>query len=96
MTPNQLHIRRSDFTNDFIFGASTAAAQIEGSAKYGGKGTNIWDYYLQKYTEKINDGSNLDIAIDSYRRYKEDVKALKDLGIDSHKFSLSWARILPS
>ncbi|KAK2648252.1 hypothetical protein Ddye_015741 [Dipteronia dyeriana] len=87
-------IRRCDFASDFLFGASSAATQIEGSAKDGGRGPSIWDAFVQKYPGGIRDGSNK--AIDSYRRYKEDLKLLKDLGVDSYRFSISWTRILPN
>ncbi|KAI5356404.1 hypothetical protein L3X38_009299 [Prunus dulcis] len=90
----ELEVKRSDFSSDFVFGVCTAAAQIEGSAKEAGKGPSVWDHHIEKYPERIQDGSNL-TSIDSYKRYKEDVKALKDLGVDSYRFSISWTRILP-
>nr|POE85716.1 beta-glucosidase 17 [Quercus suber] len=47
-------------------------------------------------TEKIADGSNGDVADDFYHRYKEDIKLMKKIGLDSFRFSISWSRILPS
>jgi beta-glucosidase len=47
-------------------------------------------------TEKIANGSNGDIAIDSYHRYQEDVKIMKDIGFKAYRFSISWTRILPN
>ncbi|MFQ6670090.1 hypothetical protein Gotur_035118 [Gossypium turneri] len=88
-------IKRSDFPNDFLFGASTAAAQTEGSAKSGGKGPSVWDEFIREYPDRIIDKSNLDVAADSYNRYKEDVSILKDLGVNSYRFSIAWTRILP-
>ncbi|KAK4843877.1 hypothetical protein QYF36_013827 [Acer negundo] len=92
----KMEIRRSDFPSDFSFGASTAAAQIEGSTKEGGRGPSTWDAYIQKYPGGVMDGSNMNTAIDSYKRYREDLKHLKDLGVDSYRFSISWTRILPN
>ncbi|KAL5563264.1 hypothetical protein UlMin_033011 [Ulmus minor] len=89
-----LNIKRSDFPKDFAFGVSTAALQIEGSANEGGRTPSIWDNYSQ-IPGKIIDGSNTSTGIDSYKRYKEDVKLLKDLGTDFYRFSISWTRILP-
>ncbi|KAI3435290.1 uncharacterized protein J3R85_006214, partial [Psidium guajava] len=66
--------------------------QIEGSAA-GGKGPSVWDYYATR--GRIQDGSNASVAIDSYNRYKEDVRILKELGVDTYRFSISWSRILP-
>ncbi|KAK1564341.1 hypothetical protein Q3G72_001094 [Acer saccharum] len=93
-SPLKPEIKRCDFASDFLFGASSAATQIEGSAKDGGRGPSIWDAFVRKYPGGLRDGSNK--AIDSYRRYREDVKLLKDLGVDSYRFSISWTRILPN
>ncbi|KAK4857306.1 hypothetical protein QYF36_026730 [Acer negundo] len=92
----ELNVKRSDFAKDFVFGVSTSAVQTEGSSKSGGKGPNVWDAFLDKNPGAIIDGSNMETAIDSYRRFKEDVKHVKDLGVDSYRFSISWTRILPN
>ncbi|KAG8638711.1 beta-glucosidase 24 isoform X3 [Manihot esculenta] len=88
-------IRRTNFPSDFLFGASTAALQIEGSTKSEGRARSIWDTYLENHRDKVIDGSNMDTAIDSYKRYKEDMEHLKNLGVDAYRFSISWTRILP-
>ncbi|KAK4856307.1 hypothetical protein QYF36_016186 [Acer negundo] len=92
----ELNVKRCDFARDFLFGVSTSAVQTEGSTKSGGKGPNIWDTFLDKNPGAILDGSNMETALDSYQRFKEDVKHVKDLGIDSYRFSISWTRILPN
>ncbi|GAV87288.1 Glyco_hydro_1 domain-containing protein [Cephalotus follicularis] len=89
-----LSIKRSDFAQDFVFGVATAAAQIEGSSKGGGKGISVWDEF-QEIPGKIFDHSNMKTSIDSYNRYMEDVTLLKDLGVDAYRFSIPWTRILP-
>ncbi|KAL6297074.1 hypothetical protein ACE6H2_005216 [Prunus campanulata] len=96
LNPKELQVKRSHFPRDFAFGVSTSAAQIEGSTKEGGRGPSVWDHFIEKNPEMIYDHSNLLTAIDSYKRYKEDVKAVKDLGVDSYRFSISWTRILPN
>ncbi|KAH1105550.1 hypothetical protein J1N35_009318 [Gossypium stocksii] len=88
-------VKRSNFPDNFLFGASTAAAQIEGSTKFGGKGPSIWDQFIREFPEKITDNSNLEVAADSYNRYKEDVWILKDLGVNAYRFSIPWTRMLP-
>ncbi|KAM7258809.1 hypothetical protein ACFE04_014550 [Oxalis oulophora] len=92
---NDPKIRRSDFPSDFIFGTCTAAAQVEGSNRAGGRGPSIWDDFIKNNPDKIVGRANNEIATDSYHRYKDDVKALKELGVDVYRFSISWTRILP-
>ncbi|OSX63480.1 glycoside hydrolase family 1 protein [Postia placenta MAD-698-R-SB12] len=82
------------FPSDFVWGYATASYQIEGAANEGGRGPSIWDTFC-KVPGNIRDGSNGDIATDSYHRYKEDVALLKSYGVRAYRFSLSWSRIIP-
>ena len=83
------------FPPDFVWGAASAAYQIEGGWNEDGKGANIWDVFT-KEDGRIKDGSSGDVACDSYHKYKEDVQLLVNLGLNSYRFSISWARILPN
>ncbi|XP_061342184.1 non-cyanogenic beta-glucosidase-like [Gastrolobium bilobum] len=89
-------LKRSSFPPGFVFGAGSSAYQFEGAAREGGRGLSIWDTYAHKHPERIKDGSNGDVAVDQYHRYKEDVKMMKDMNMDSYRFSISWSRILPN
>ncbi|HAN44004.1 MAG TPA: beta-glucosidase, partial [Ruminococcaceae bacterium] len=82
------------FKKDFVWGAASASYQVEGAAYDDGKGLSIWDEFC-KQPDKIKDGCSGDIACDHYRRYKEDVKLMKQLGIKAYRFSTSWPRIIP-
>ncbi|GMN64370.1 hypothetical protein TIFTF001_033448 [Ficus carica] len=73
----------------------TELTHIEGAGKEGGRGPSIWDTHAA-VPGHIRDGNNSLIAIDSYHRFKEDIKLMKDLGVDSYRFSISWPRILPN
>lgn len=90
-------IKRSDFppASEFVFGTSSSAYQIEGAWNVDGKGPSIWDTYTHQHPERIKEGSNGDVATDAYRLYKEDIKTMKEIGVNSYSFSISWSRILP-
>jgi len=83
-----------DFPPGFIWGASTAAYQIEGAAVIDGKGPSIWDTFSHT-PGKVRGGDTGDIACDSYHRYREDVALIASLGLSSYRFSISWPRVQP-
>ena len=80
------------FPLDFLWGVSTAAAQIEGGYLEDGRTPSIWDVAEKK---RIKNDENCHMACDHYHRYKEDVAIMKKLGIKSYRFSISWSRIIP-
>ncbi|KAG8376372.1 hypothetical protein BUALT_Bualt09G0056600 [Buddleja alternifolia] len=88
-------ITRHDFPKDFSFGAATSAYQIEGGYADNGRSLSNWDVFSLRRPGKIKDGSNGCIAIDHFNKFKDDVKLMKKLGLDSYRFSISWNRILP-
>ncbi|XP_019168143.1 PREDICTED: beta-glucosidase 12-like [Ipomoea nil] len=90
-----LPFNRTSFPPHFIFGTASSAYQYEGAARVGGRGLSIWDTYTHKHSERILDHNNGDVAVDFYHRYKEDIKLMKDEGLDGFRFSISWSRILP-
>jgi beta-glucosidase len=82
------------FKKDFVFGVATSAYQIEGAVIEDGRSPSIWDTFC-KILGKVYEGQNGDVACDHYHRYKEDVGILKEIGVDSYSFSISWSRIFP-
>lgn len=82
------------FPPGFLWGAATAAYQIEGAYNEDGRGPSMWDTYV-KIPGKIANGDTGDVACDHYHRYKEDVQIMKDLGLKSYRYSISWSRVLP-
>ena len=89
---NEIH--RKAFPANFVWGAATSAAQIEGAATLDGKGESIWDRFCRE-TGRINDGSNIDTACEHVARYKDDVALMKWLGLDVYRFSIAWPRVQP-
>ena len=76
------------FQKDFAWGTATAAYQIEGAYNDDGKGLNIWDVYTRQ-PGVVTDGYPGDVACDHYRRFREDVKLMKQLGHRAYRFSIS-------
>ncbi|MGO1974513.1 MAG: GH1 family beta-glucosidase [Propionibacteriaceae bacterium] len=79
---------------DFLLGAATAAYQIEGAGHTGGRTDSIWDVF-SRVPGAVADGHDGMVACDHYHRYAEDVALMAKLGLDSYRFSTSWARIRP-
>ncbi|CAI9102511.1 OLC1v1000793C1 [Oldenlandia corymbosa var. corymbosa] len=89
-------LNRTSFPQGFVFGSATSSYQVEGGWNSDGKGLSNWDYFTHKYPGKVVNSNNGDVADDSYHRYKEDVKLLKEMNTDSYRFSISWSRLIPS
>ncbi|MBN6191060.1 beta-glucosidase [Aneurinibacillus sp. BA2021] len=82
------------FPSDFLFGAATAAYQIEGAAFEDGRTASIWDAFAREPGAVVG-GDNGDVACDHYHRYPQDVALMKDLGLQTYRFSTSWSRVRP-
>jgi len=86
-------LRRSDFPDDFIFGAATAAYQIEG-ASFGGAGPSHWDTFAVT-PGNVRNADTGAVACDHYHRYADDLDLMRAGGFDAYRFSTSWARVMP-
>ena len=82
------------FPDRFVFGAATAAFQIEGAHLTDGRTDSIWDTFCRVPGAVIN-GDDGSVACDHYHRYRDDVAMMADLGLQSYRFSTSWARVQP-
>ncbi|EFL37085.1 beta-galactosidase [Streptomyces viridochromogenes DSM 40736] len=84
-----------EFPAGFFFGAATASYQIEGAYDEDGRGPSIWDTFCRE-PGRVADGATGDVACDHYHRYREDIALLRELGVDSYRFSIAWPRIQPT
>src|SRR3954463_344726 len=85
---------RVEFPEGFLWGAATAAYQIEGSTREDGRGESIWDVFARN-GGTLN-GDTADIAADHYRRFREDHALAKGLGLTGLRTSIAWPRISPT
>jgi beta-glucosidase len=83
------------FPEGFLWGAATAAYQVEGAWDEDGKGESIWDRFSHTIG-KVRGGATGDSTCDHYHLYKGDVGILKRLNLKSYRFSVSWSRIQPT
>jgi beta-glucosidase len=82
------------FPSDFVWGAATAAYQVEGAATEDGRGESIWDRFSATPGKVVN-GDTGAVACDTYHRYAEDIGLMRSLGIGAFRLSVAWPRILP-
>ena len=84
----------AEFPPDFLWGAATSAYQVEGSPLADGAGASIWHRFSHT-PGRTFEGETGDVACDHYRRWADDVRLMRDLGLTAYRFSVSWGRVLP-
>lgn len=82
------------FPPGFLFGAATAAYQIEGAADEDGRGPSMWDTFCRVPGAVVH-GDTGDIACDHYHRVEEDLDLIAEMGLTAYRFSIAWPRIVP-
>ena len=82
------------FPKGFLFGAATASYQIEGAVDEDGRTPSIWDTFSHTPGKVVGD-DNGDVAADHYHRIRDDVALMKQLGLQTYRFSIAWPRIQP-
>ena len=84
-----------NFPEGFLWGAATAAYQVEGAAREDGRGASIWDTF-SRTPGKTDNGDTGDVACDMYHRYPTDIALMQGLGIEGYRLSISWSRLFPN
>src|SRR5208283_491404 len=87
-------MERISFPEGFIWGAASAAYQVEGSPLADGAGPTTWHEFSHR-KGRIRDGSTGDVACDHYNRFEEDIEHMRRLGLRAYRFSPGWGRIFP-
>jgi beta-glucosidase len=87
--------RTPGFPAGFLWGASTSSYQIEGSPLADGAGMSVWHRFAHT-PGRIAAGDTGDVACDHYRRWREDVALMRELGLTAYRFSIAWGRVLPA
>jgi beta-glucosidase len=82
------------FPREFVWGAATAAYQIEGAVGEDGRGESVWDRFCA-VPGAVRAGDSGAVACDFYHRWPDDLRLLRELGLDAFRFSIAWPRILP-
>ncbi len=85
-----LHKKLKAFPENFLWGASTSAYQVEGASLEDGKGPSCQD------VKEVPAGtSDLKVCADEYHHYKEDIALFAEMGFKVYRFSISWSRMIP-
>ncbi|WP_057759704.1 glycoside hydrolase family 1 protein [Cytobacillus praedii] len=90
-----IHQTLKCFPKDFLWGAASAAYQVEGAWDKAGKGISNWDQFV-RIPGKTYKGTTGDVAVDHYYRYREDVALMAEMGLKAYRFSVAWTRIFPN
>ncbi|MFL6548550.1 MAG: GH1 family beta-glucosidase [Povalibacter sp.] len=93
-TPPATSTASGVFPSGFLWGAATAAYQIEGAWKEDGRGESVWDRFAHTPGKVLN-GDNGDVACDSYHRFQDDIALLKQMNLKTYRYSIAWPRIQP-
>lgn len=82
------------FPEGFLWGTATAAYQVEGGTRAGGRGESIWDRFAAT-PGKVRKGHTGEPACASYYRYQEDIALMKAMNTGAYRFSIAWPRVIP-
>ena len=83
------------FPRGFLWGAATAAYQVEGLPLADGAGESIWHRFSHT-PGMVRDGDTGDVACDHYRLVESDVRLMRSLGLQAYRFSIAWGRVIPA
>jgi beta-glucosidase len=77
-----------------LWGAATAAYQVEGAVDAGRRGRSIWDTFSHT-PGRTRNGDTGDVACRHYEKVWEDLDLMAELGLNAYRFSVAWPRVQP-
>ena len=80
------------FPKNFLWGSATSGPQCEGNFNKAHK--SVFDYWFEKEPEAFHNQIGPEITSNFYNSYKEDIKMLKDIGLNSFRTSIQWTRLI--
>lgn len=83
------------FPENFLWGSAASAPQTEGHSSENGKSPSTWDKWFELNPEKFNHREGPENTSNTYELYKEDIRRMKDIGMNSYRTSIAWTRLLP-
>jgi beta-glucosidase len=83
------------FPENFLWGAATAAMQVENSPATEGGGQSFWEPFVAAHPKLVKDGSSPLVTCNETRYWREDLEFMRQIGLNSYRFSISWPRVLP-
>jgi beta-glucosidase len=83
------------FLPGFLFGAATAAFQVEGGWNEDGKGLSTWDVFMHGKRHGAR-AREAEVACDTYHDFRTDIDLMAELGLNAYRFSVAWSRVLPA
>ncbi|KAL1210841.1 Beta-glucosidase 26, peroxisomal [Cardamine amara subsp. amara] len=93
--PTSMSKGRASFPKGFLFGTASSSYQYEGAVNVGERGQSMWDHFSNRFPHRISDSSDGNVAVDFFHRYKDDIKRMKEINMDSFRLSIAWPRVLP-
>ncbi len=87
---------RYGFPDGFTWGTATAALQVEGATREGGRGDSQWDAFCREHPDRVWERATPEVACDHYHRWEQDVALMRDFGHTGYRLSIAWPRIVPN
>lgn len=83
------------FPDTFWWGSASSAPQAEGASLQGGKAPTIWDHWFAIEPNRFHQQVGPADTSTFYQHFRDDIALMQEIGHNSFRTSISWARLLP-